>query len=147
MVGIEDERLILMLRYFSICFHIPLSNRYVSTNGHLYCVFSPTIYVLSKNKRKYLNFLSENYHFYSREKLQYITWACFRNELPSSTGTYFLDRHTEDTSRTETFFIALISFICTYILIYVKKFPRPRYMAFITETSPYKSDPRFPPNI
>ena len=35
MVGIEDERLMLMLRHFSICFHIPLSNRDVTTNGHL----------------------------------------------------------------------------------------------------------------
>ena len=34
MVLIEDERLMLMLRYFSICFHIPLSNREVSTNGY-----------------------------------------------------------------------------------------------------------------
>ena len=34
-VGIEDERLMLLLRYFSICFHIPLSNRDVSTYGHL----------------------------------------------------------------------------------------------------------------
>ena len=25
------------------------------------------------------NFSSANYLFYSREKLQYITWACFRN--------------------------------------------------------------------
>ena len=29
---------------------------------------------------KHHNFSSENYCFYSREKLQYITWACFRNE-------------------------------------------------------------------
>ena len=35
MVGIEDERLMLMLRYFSLCFHIPLSNKDVSTYGHL----------------------------------------------------------------------------------------------------------------
>ena len=40
MVGIEDERLMLMLRYFSIYFHISLSNRDVSTNGHLKCFFS-----------------------------------------------------------------------------------------------------------
>ena len=40
MVGIEDERLMLMLRYFSICFHIPLSNRDVSTNGYFICGFS-----------------------------------------------------------------------------------------------------------
>ena len=37
MVGIEDERLMLMLRYFLICFHIPLSNRDVSTNGYFIC--------------------------------------------------------------------------------------------------------------
>ena len=29
--------------------------------------------------RKHHNFSSENYRSYSREKLQYITWACFRN--------------------------------------------------------------------
>ena len=40
MVGIEDERLMLMLRYFSICFHIPLSNRDVSTYGHFICGFT-----------------------------------------------------------------------------------------------------------
>ena len=28
---------------------------------------------------KYHNFLTENYHFYSGEKLQYIARACFRN--------------------------------------------------------------------
>ena len=40
MVGIEDERLMLMLRYFSICFHIPLSNRDGPTNGYFICGFS-----------------------------------------------------------------------------------------------------------
>ena len=35
------------------------------------------IYVLSKNK-KYIIFLSENYNFYSHEKLQYIALACLR---------------------------------------------------------------------
>ena len=30
---------------------------------------------------KYYNFSSENYHFYSREILQYITWACLSNYL------------------------------------------------------------------
>ena len=34
-------------------------------------------------KEKYSNFLSENYFFYCREKLQYITWACFRNGIVS----------------------------------------------------------------
>ena len=33
----------------------------------------------SKNK-KIIIFSSENYLFYSCEKLQYITWTCFRNE-------------------------------------------------------------------
>ena len=33
----------------------------------------PTINVLSKNKKKYNSFSFENYHFHSREKLQYIT--------------------------------------------------------------------------
>ena len=39
----------------------------------------PTIYVLSKYKKKYHNFSSENYLFHNRENLLYITWACFRN--------------------------------------------------------------------
>ena len=30
--------------------------------------------------RKYHKFSSENYHFYIREILQYIVWACFRND-------------------------------------------------------------------
>ena len=30
-------------------------------------------------KEKYHNFSSENEHFYSREILLYIAWACFRN--------------------------------------------------------------------
>ena len=30
----------MMLRYFSICFHVPLSNRDVSTYGYLICGFS-----------------------------------------------------------------------------------------------------------
>ena len=41
----------------------------------------PTINVLSKNKKKHHNFSSENYLFYCRENLQYITWACLCNEL------------------------------------------------------------------
>ena len=39
-VWIEDEKFMLMVEYFSICFHIPLSNRDVSTNGHLVCGFT-----------------------------------------------------------------------------------------------------------
>ena len=31
-------------------------------------------------KEKYYNFLSENEHFYSREILLYIAWACLRND-------------------------------------------------------------------
>ena len=38
----------------------------------------PTIYVLSKNKKKTHFFSSENNHFYSREILLFITWAYFR---------------------------------------------------------------------
>ena len=34
----------------------------------------------SKNKKKYRNFSSENYRFYSCEVLQYITQACLHNE-------------------------------------------------------------------
>ena len=30
-------------------------------------------------KEIYCNFSSENVHFYSREILQYIAWACLRN--------------------------------------------------------------------
>ena len=45
--------------------------------------------VLSKNKKNITYFASENYRFYSRqshEKLQYIVWACFRNEYPKVEG-------------------------------------------------------------
>ena len=35
----------------------------------------------AKIRKKHHNFSSENYTFYNREKLQYITWACFRKEL------------------------------------------------------------------
>ena len=56
MVGIEDERLMLMLRYFLICFHIPLSNRDVSTNGYFICGFSIYIY-----KYIFLNMSSLSY--------------------------------------------------------------------------------------
>ena len=30
-----------------------------------------------KKEEKHHNFSTENYHFYSQEKLQYIIWACF----------------------------------------------------------------------
>ena len=40
----------------------------------------PTIYVLSKNKKNIKKKSSENYHFYSREILQYIARTCLRNE-------------------------------------------------------------------
>ena len=49
---------------------------YSSSLGWFYRV--PTIYVLSKNKKK-SNFLFMNYHFYTRWKLQYIAWACYHN--------------------------------------------------------------------
>ena len=52
MVGIEDERLILMLRYFSICFHIPLSNRDVSTYGYFTCGFTDMIRVEMVNMER-----------------------------------------------------------------------------------------------
>ena len=39
----------------------------------------PTINVLSKNKKKITIFHPKIIVFYSCEKLQYITWACFRN--------------------------------------------------------------------
>ena len=32
------------------------------------------------NKEIYCNFSSENEHFYSREILLYIAWACLRND-------------------------------------------------------------------
>ena len=41
----------------------------------------PTIYVLSKNMKNYLQFSSENNHFYSREISQYIASTCLRNAL------------------------------------------------------------------
>ena len=34
-----------------------------------------------QQKKIYHNFSSENFRFFSREKLQYITWACFRDVL------------------------------------------------------------------
>ena len=48
MVGTEDERLMLILRYFSICFHIPLCYRDGSTNGHLVCTFTDVINIFLK---------------------------------------------------------------------------------------------------
>ena len=41
----------------------------------------PTIYVLSKRQEKIHIFSSENSSFYSPEKLQYITWVCYRNGM------------------------------------------------------------------
>ena len=41
----------------------------------------PTINVLSKNKKNIKQISSENYHFYSREILQYIARTCVRNAL------------------------------------------------------------------
>ena len=40
----------------------------------------PTIYVLSKNKKKKSHFSSENYIFYNREIFQYIARTCLRND-------------------------------------------------------------------
>ena len=39
-----------------------------------------TIYVLSKYKTIITMFHLKNYHFYRRYKLQYIAWACNRND-------------------------------------------------------------------
>ena len=39
----------------------------------------PTIYVCEQKYEKITFLASENYHFYSREILQYIAWACYRN--------------------------------------------------------------------
>ena len=41
----------------------------------------PTIYVLTKNKRKYHNYSSENHRFYSSEISQFITQKCYLNVL------------------------------------------------------------------
>ena len=41
-----------------------------------------------QKKRKYCNFSFENNHFYSREILLYIVWACYRNEFVITQGTY-----------------------------------------------------------
>ena len=35
-----------------------------------------------QKKEKISDFSTENSHFYSREKLHYVTWACLRNEFP-----------------------------------------------------------------
>ena len=39
----------------------------------------PTIYFFSKKQEKCHIFSSDNSSFYSREKLQYIAWAYYRN--------------------------------------------------------------------
>ena len=39
----------------------------------------PQSMFLSKNKKNIKKNISENEHFYSREILLYIAWACFRN--------------------------------------------------------------------
>ena len=49
----------------------------------------PTINVFSKNKENIKTNSSENEHFYSREILLYIAWACFRN-VWTSKGLYVL---------------------------------------------------------
>ena len=50
-----------------------------------------------KKKKKHHNFSSENYRFYSREKLQYITWACFRNvSMFPLEGRGFSTKHFDD---------------------------------------------------
>ena len=46
----------------------------------------PTINILSKNKKKYYIFSSENNHFYSREIFQYIARTCLRNDRLLETG-------------------------------------------------------------
>ena len=54
----------------------------------------PKINVLSKNKKNITFFRPKNYHFYSREKSLYITWACFRTVFvlskPVSESTAYL---------------------------------------------------------
>ena len=39
----------------------------------------PTIYVLTKNKKKYQNFSVENFQFLKLKKSLFIAWASFRN--------------------------------------------------------------------
>ena len=48
------------------------SRELVSSPDNMADFILHTIYVYSKNKKKYHTFSSENYHFYSREKMQYI---------------------------------------------------------------------------
>ena len=38
-------------------------------------------YSFEQKTRKMSHFSSENSSFYSREKLQYIAWACYRNGM------------------------------------------------------------------
>ena len=40
----------------------------------------PTIYVLSKNKKKYQKLSDEIFNFLSIQKSLYIAWACFHND-------------------------------------------------------------------
>ena len=51
-----------------------MSNEAVLTSTHNLCF-------RAKIRKTNHNFSSENYHFYSREKLQYISWARFHNEM------------------------------------------------------------------
>ena len=46
------------------------------TGVYIFFLIFALKHVLSKHKK---HFLAENNHFYSREILQYIVWACYRN--------------------------------------------------------------------
>ena len=56
---------------------------------------APTINVLSKNKKNIKKFSSENYHFYSREILQYIAWACLHNDIRHCTKNSHIGQREE----------------------------------------------------
>ena len=40
----------------------------------------PTIYIWSKNKKKYQKFSAENFQFFKLKKSLFIAWASFRND-------------------------------------------------------------------
>ena len=62
---------------------------YLCRGTHIFLIFAPkhrlcvpTIYVLSKNKKKYHNLLDEkNFQFLKLKKSLFIAWASFRNDI------------------------------------------------------------------
>ena len=56
-------------------------------DGYLY-ILKAHLRAFGSGELKISQFSSENYLFYSREKLQYITWMCFRNKISQGQTTY-----------------------------------------------------------